>query len=125
MYKQLCICVTLWSIEFYFFSENEGKEDIVSKKVALHIRMGKILETVMSCIIRIDWNLIRNSISCIQDSVTSAVMMKRLWVIRRYHMKVRWPNSRFVHEFRYTNTVDGRYASINLNPHTNKKINYI
>lgn len=54
MYKQLCICVTLWSIEFYFFSENEGKEDIVSKKVALHIRMGKILETMMSCIIRID-----------------------------------------------------------------------
>lgn len=44
----------VYRILFYFFSENEGKEDIVSKKVALHIRMGKILETMMSCIIRID-----------------------------------------------------------------------
>lgn len=83
---------------------------------------GKILENVMSCIVRIDWNLIYNSI---QDSVRSAGMMKRLWVIRSNHRQVRWPNSRFVHEFRYTNTADGRFASINLNPFTNKRINYI
>lgn len=79
----------------------------------------------MSCIVRIYLNLIYNSISCIQDSDRFAVMMKRLWVVRSYHMQVSWPNSRFVSEFKYTNAADGRYASINLNPLTNKLWNYI